>query len=117
MASKPTQRSLAHFRKNGWTVCIVEKWVPPRGTMKFGRRIDAFGFGDLLACRVSDGHGEIALIQTTDHTSFSKHRDKLLALPEVWQWKLAGGIVLLHGWGKRGPRGQRKVWTLREESL
>ena len=91
--------------------------------MPFPRRIDAFGFGDLLACRVLPAcefrgpAGQIALIQTTDHSSFSKRKDKLLALPEVAQWKAAGGIVLLHGWGKRGPRGKRKLWTLRQEVL
>jgi len=123
MASKPTQRSLAHLRKDGWLVCIVEKFLPAREGMPFPRRIDAFGFGDLLACRVLPAcefrgpAGQIALVQTTDHSSFSKHKDKLLALPEVAQWKAAGGIVLLHGWGKRGPRGKRKVWTVREEAL
>jgi hypothetical protein len=126
MASKPTQRSLKYLRDNGWTVCIVEKWVPPRGSMKFGVRIDAYGFGDLLACRPGDPNqlpaptGDIALVQTTDHTSFSKHKVKILAIPEFQKWKEAGGIVLLHGWRKGpkdGVRGARKVWLLREEVL
>lgn len=129
MASKPTQRSLAYLRKNGWTVCIVEKFLPARGGMPFPRRIDAFNFGDLLACRSRhvehDKEGgdyiacvkEIALIQTTDHSSFSKHKDKILSIPEFQEWKNAGGITLLHGWGKRGPRGKAKRWTLREEVL
>jgi hypothetical protein len=126
MASKPCQRSLAHLRREGWTVCIVEKWIPPRGNMKFGVRIDAFGFGDLLACRqrdivhVSEKNQEIALVQTTDASSFSKHKLKILAIPEFRKWKDAGGIVLLHGW-RKGPkdgiRGARKVWQLREEVL
>lgn len=113
MASKPTQRSLKALRDAGYTVCIVEKWIPPRGKMPFGIRIDAFNFGDLLACKP----GEIALVQTTDHTSFSKHKIKILAIPEFYKWKEAGGIVRLHGWAKRGARGERKVWTLREEIL
>jgi hypothetical protein len=49
--SKPVQRSLAILRDNGWSVAIVEKWIPPRGQMKFGIRLDVWGFGDLLACR------------------------------------------------------------------
>jgi len=135
MASKPCQRSLAYLRKEGWTVCIVEKWVPPRGNMKFGVRIDAFNFGDLLACRrlpqnsgkltpgdgaIGLGSKQIALVQTTDHTNFSKHKDKILAIPEFQKWKDAGGIMLLHGWRKGpkdGVRGARKVWILREELL
>ena len=106
-------------------MCIVEKWIPPRGKMPFGLRIDAFGFGDLLAVRApwhdkttgANVPPTIALVQTTDHTHFSKHKDKILTIPEFQKWKDAGGIVLLHGWGKRGPRGKRKVWTLREEML
>lgn len=131
MASKPTQRSLEHLRKLGWTVCIVEKFLPARGSMKFPRRIDAFGFGDLLACRSVQGEdtdgiypvheGQIALVQTTGSPSsggwFAQHRAKILALPEFQKWKEAGGIVLLHGWGKKGPRGKRKTWQLREEQL
>jgi hypothetical protein len=115
MASKPTQRSLKALREAGYSVCVVEKWLPARGTMKFGIRIDAFGFGDLLACKPETK--EIALVQTTDHTSFSKHKIKILAIPEFQIWKDAGGVVRLHGWAKRGPRGARKVWTLREEIL
>lgn len=120
MASKPTQRSLKYLRDNGWTVCIVEKWIPPRGTMKFGVRIDAFGFGDLLACKESEYDCHIALVQTTDHTSFSKHKLKILAIPEFQKWKEAGGMVFLHGWRKGpkdGVRSARKVWILREELL
>jgi len=124
MASKPCQRSLAYLRKEGWTVCIVEKWVPPRGNMKFGVRIDAYGFADLLACKTLEAgrkqNSGIALIQTTDHTSFSKRKEKILAIPEFQKWKDAGGIVLLHSW-RKGPkdgiRGARKVWILREEYL
>jgi len=46
-----TQRSLKRLRENGWTCAIVEKWIPPRGKMKFGVRQDVWGFGDILACR------------------------------------------------------------------
>ena len=32
-------------------------------------------------------------------------------------WKKAGNKLLIHGWTKRGDRGKRKVWTLREVIL
>lgn len=97
--SKPTPRSLEHLRKNGWTCHIVEKWIPPRGEMPYGRRIDCFGFGDILAMRPTlyvdaDGFmtvepidkpkkiipGVIALIQTTTGHggSMAEHRDNIL---------------------------------------
>lgn len=143
MPSKPMQRSLKHLKDNGWTVAVVEKWIPPRGTMKFGVRRDVFGFGDILACRPANyvqedktcetcgyphsrqtNGQEIALVQTTGATSsggwFAAHRAKILAIPEFQKWKAAGGIVLLHGWKKRpkdGVRGAKKVWTLKEEIL
>lgn len=62
MPSKPMQRSLKHLKDNGWTVAVVEKWIPPRGTMKFGVRQDVWGFGDILAskpaCRKEQGFAE-----------------------------------------------------------
>lgn len=130
MASKPCQRSLKYLRDAGWTVCIVEKYIAA-----IKQRKDAFGFGDLLACRpanpegviwtkdpTEDYHGpQIALVQTTGAPTsggwFAQHKAKILASPEFQKWKDAGGLVFLHGWGKQGPRGKRKTWTLREEVL
>jgi len=122
MASKPMQKSLKHLKDGGWTVAIVEKWKKFPG-MKFGVRQDVWGFGDILACYSGVGNEfnpKIALVQTTDWTSVSKHRAKILAIPEFRLWRAAGGLVLLHGWKKRpkdGVRGARKVWTLKEEIL
>ena len=135
MPSKPMQRSLKHLTHAGWQCAIVERWKPRfdkvKGMIPYGVRVDVWGFGDILACRLVNSADslldavnrtkvrvkEIALVQTTDATSFSKHKAKILAIPEFQKWKDAGGIVLLHGWAKRGPRGKRKTWTLREEVL
>jgi hypothetical protein len=111
--SSPTQRSLAYLRKDGFTVCVVERFIPARGGMKFPRRIDAFNFGDLLACRL----GQIVLVQTTTKSNMAARRAKILALPDFPKWKEAGGLVLLHGWRKAGPRGGRKTWQVTEEFL
>lgn len=111
--TSPTQRSLAYLRRDGFTVCVVERYIPARGGMKFPRRIDAFNFGDLLACRA----GQIVLVQTTTQSNLAAHRLKILAIPEFYKWKEAGGLVLLHGWRKKGPRGQRKTWQVWEEFL
>lgn len=116
----PTQRSLAHLRKEGWTVCVVEKF---NSFCKI--RIDAFGFGDLLAIRpaTTDCTGakiaQIALVQATADNGghMANRRTKILSLAESAEWKRAGGIILLHAWGKKGARGERKTWQLREEIL
>jgi hypothetical protein len=112
----PTARTLAYYRKQGFSASVVEKWLPPRGTMKFGRRIDVWGFGDVLVCLPGWG---VALIQCTSRSggNYAAHKAKILAIPELSQWKQSGGRVVLVGWGKRGPRGKRKLWQIREEEL
>jgi hypothetical protein len=79
---------------------------------------DAFGFGDLLAALPNQFSGSsIALVQVTSTGNINARREKIKAEPLAAKWKQAGGAILLHGWAKRGPRGKRKVWTLREEEL
>lgn len=87
--------------------------------MAFGRRIDAYNFGDLLACRppLGDSPAMIALIQTCPGASHAEHKAKILDIPEFRIWKECGGIVMLVSWSKKGPRGERKQWTMREEAL
>ena len=116
MKTSPTSRSLKYLREQGWTACIVEKWIPPRGTMKFGVRVDAFGFGDILAC----GPNQVALVQSTTTKNMAARREKIRGIPEARKWQDAGGTILLHGWKlspKDGVHGARKVWTLIEEVL
>ena len=55
----PTERTLNLLRGLGWQVASVEKWLK-HPNMKFGRRIDLFGFADVIGCRPPD---EIALFQ------------------------------------------------------
>jgi hypothetical protein len=110
------QRSMKYLRDRGWVVADVEKWIPPRGAMKFGVRKDVWGFGDLLVC--GDG---IALIQccadSGGKAGMEAHRQKMLTIDEIRNWKIAGGKVFLHGWKRRKPRGERARWILSEEEL
>jgi hypothetical protein len=110
-----TQRSLKELRKRGWQCAIVEKWLPPRGKMKFGIRQDLWGFADILACK-PDTHS-FALIQTFPMARWKDHAEKLAAIPELQVWKQTGGVVLMHGWRFGGPRGQKKQWILKEEAI
>lgn len=96
----PTQKSLAYLRALGWECHIVEKWNP------FAKvRQDAFGFGDILACKPGVG---IALIQTTSLTGIMARWRKIAKNPQAKKWKQSRGAILLHGW-----KGQK----LREEIL
>lgn len=125
------QRSLKYLRKNGWQAAITEKWIPPRGTMKFGVRQDIWQFGDILACfprKVFENTpmgpittvGRIALVQTFPLARWKDHIEKMRSIPELEVWKQSGGIVLVHGWAfkpKDGVRGAKKTWQLREEQI
>ncbi len=116
--TKAVQRSLNYLRGNGWQAAIVERWIPPRGKMKFGVRIDVWGFGDILACKPSTN--SFAIVQTFPLARWKDHTLKLSAIPELQVWKKCGGVVLIHGWAlkpKNGVRGTKKTWQLREETL
>jgi hypothetical protein len=120
--TKAVQRSMKELRRMGWQCGIVERWIPPRGKMKFGVRQDLWGFGDVLACKPSclPEPNKIAIIQCFPMARWKDHVTKLEPLIELKIWKAAGGLVLLHGWAlkpKGGVRGAKKEWTLREEAM
>ena len=104
----PTQRSLAHARKEGFICAVVEKWNPHSKT-----RSDLFGLFDILMiCE-----GSIIGVQACAGASHAARRVKMLAEPRLETWKEAGGEAWIYSWAKQGARGKRKVWTLRRESL
>lgn len=105
----PTQRSLRHLREAGWTAHKVEHW-----NAFARRRVDAFGWGDILACHPLQG---IALVQTTSGANLSARIKKAQSIGALVAWVTAGGKLIAHGWAKRGPRGEVKRWTLKEIQL
>lgn len=105
----PTQRSKAYLERVGYSVAVVERW-----NQWCRVRQDLWGFADLLA--VQPGV-PMLLVQTTTASNASKRRAKILANAHALRWVQAGGEVVLHAWGLRGPRGQRKQWTPEPEWL
>ena len=105
----PTQRTLKFYRGIGFTACVVEKWIP-----QTRRRLDAFGFGDLLCCEPDFG---IILAQACAGASHAARRTKILSEPRAAQWLAANGRIDVVSWSKRGARGKRKVWTCRREEI
>ena len=97
----PTQRSLAHLRKSGYTAEVVEKWIPGANI-----RRDLFGFGDVLAIR----DAEVLLVQSTSGDNVSKRVDKITESPLVGTVRKAGIRIHVHGW-RKAANGR---WTLRE---
>lgn len=92
----PMSLSLDYLNKKGWTCARVEHWN------SFAKiRQDCFGFADILGYHPILG---IALVQTTDHTSFSKRKNKITSGFHAKYWLKAGGRILIHGWGPNGLR-------------
>lgn len=121
----PTQRSLAHFKKHGWTAGVVEKWVTVPSHPAGGVRRDFCGGIDLIAFRelrpISPGLERLDAcgilgVQCCAASGLAAHRDKLLAEPRMREWVLAGGRLVIHAWRKTNDRkaGKRKLWNLNE---
>jgi hypothetical protein len=105
----PTARSIEYLRERGFIVHRVEHW-----NQFARRRIDAFGFGDLLIAKPNWG---CALVQVTTNAHLAEHEKKMLDTPNLLVWLQADQRVLLHGWAKKGPRGGRKTWELTEREI
>lgn len=98
--SSPTQRTLAHLRKQGYTAAVVERWNPHAKI-----RQDLFGFVDVLAV---GAHGTTA-VQACNYSDVSKRVAKIAESEHVGAVREAGWRILVHGWRKVGSR-----WQLRE---
>ena len=110
MASKPTERSLAHLRKEGYTVAIAEKF-----NYFIKIRQDLFGWIDI--CAIHPDNPGVLGVQTTSTANLSTRIKKAITLDSFKVWLQAGNVAEFHGWAKRGPRGKRKLWTLRKEII
>lgn len=108
MATSPTKRSLDECKRRGWIAAVVEQTIP----RTFIKR-DMFGCIDIVAI-APDG---IIGIQATSNNggNHSARIAKIHAEPRMQSWCKAGARLLVWSWAKRGARGERKLWTLREE--
>lgn len=107
--STPTSRTLEKCRKLGFQAAVVEKWIP-----QTKRRIDVFGFGDLLV--VDDKPGALLIQATGDNAGDVARRVEKIKRESprrARRWLAAGNRIQVWGWGKRGAAGARKLWTLR----
>jgi translation initiation factor IF-1 len=110
----PTQRSLAHLRAlAGEMVGVVERRLPYTHVT-----VDLFGFSDLVA--IIPGIPGTVYVQTTSGANVAARLSKMRNEPiasRVRACLAAGNTVMVHGWARRGPRGKRKLWELREVVL
>lgn len=105
----PTSRTLKVLRARGAVPAVVERWNP-------GARVrqDLYGFIDIVA--MEPGQTGLLGVQATSESggNVAARLVKIAAEPRAALWLDAGNRIVVHGWGKKGARGRRKVWTLRE---
>lgn len=104
----PVQRTMAHLKSKGAKVAIVEHW-----NSFVQIKFDLFGWIDVLA--ILDG--KFVGVQTTTQAHAADRIAKAKGNLALEAWLRAGGILVVHCWAKRGARGKRKLWTLKEEFL
>jgi len=105
----PTARTLAELRRLGFVCDVVERWIPRARVRK-----DWGGWGDVLGV----GQGVTLLVQTTDGSHVAARVTKARALPSLVAWlAVPSNRAEVWGWTLAGPRGARKVWTLRRVDL
>lgn len=106
--TSPTARTLAALRQDGWTAEVVERF-----NSFTKRRHDLFGGIDILAFR----DGEIMGVQATSDSHVADRVAKLSYIPELRKWVAGGRRLEVWGWSKKGPRGKRKLWTVRTVAM
>lgn len=117
----PVQRTIRHLRNDG-TICdVVERWLPYAG--EHGKKVDCFGFGDLLALEPS----AITMVQCCGQ-DFKAHFDKILHEPNAVEWLKSGQCpvcghqlskIHLIGWRKIKKKrgGKQMVWAPRDQLI
>lgn len=103
----PTQLSIKKLKEAGYFVQVVERWN------HWARiRQDLFGAIDIVGIKATE-FGVLG-IQATTTPNMNARIQKASDLPAIAAWVAAGNKFLVWGWAKRGPRGKRKVWELKE---
>lgn len=108
----PTQLSLAELRKRGYMAAVVEKFNP---WVKI--RQDLFGLIDIIG--VHPIKKEVIGVQATTDTGgqASKHKMKVESNKNLKIWLDSGCKFKIWAWAKKGKKGERKLWTLREVEI
>jgi hypothetical protein len=104
----PTARSLQHLRELGYRAEVVEKTIPRTFIKK-----DLFG-ADVLGLKAGE---PILAVQCTSGAHVAARIQKLREAGFIDLWRSVGAVIEVWGWAKQGPRGERKVWTVRREAL
>lgn len=103
MATSPTQLTLKLLREEGWTVEVVERWVPGANIRK-----DLFGFIDLVALK-----GDMTLgVQATSYSNMGARIKKIESAELLSQVRRACWHLWVIGWRKQNNRWTHKIVDL-----
>jgi hypothetical protein len=103
MATSPTQLTLKLLRDEGWTVEVVERWIPGANIRK-----DLFGFIDLVALK-----GDLTLgVQATSYSNMGARIKKIESAELLSQVRRASWHLWVIGWRKQNNRWTHKVVDL-----
>jgi hypothetical protein len=89
----PQARTMDWLRKQGYTCGMVERWVE-----RAKRRIDLFGFIDIIA--VKDNFAGVWGLQATSSDHHAEHVTKCLEAPMLPVWLRAGAYFHVMSWRK-----------------
>jgi hypothetical protein len=106
----PSARSTRHLRELGYFVGTVEQRIPHTFITR-----DLFGWIDLLA--VHPEHGILGVQVTSGPNLAARVKKARTVAGPLTACLLSGMKLVVHGWAKRGPRGEAKRWTLKEVPL
>ena len=101
---RPAQLTLEALRGQGFTACIVERYIS-----MIHKRIDAFGYGDILAFKPDKQ--EASLLQACGAGEAKAHMDTALKAGVADWLRSPYRTFSIVEWHKAGERGKRKVWT------
>jgi ABC-type arginine transport system ATPase subunit len=68
-------------------------------------------------CCAQVGAKRCTIVVSGAHVNHAARREKLATAGFVGLWKGAGAALEIWSWTHAGPRGKRKVWTLRREGV
>ena len=104
------------MRRRGYLADVVERFIA-------GARVrrDLFGIIDVLGvwdgCPGHTYLSHVLGIQACVTGDVSKRVAKIVAAPATAVWLRNGLALEVWGWGKKGPRGKRKTWTLTTRAI
>ncbi len=107
-SESPTQRARKDLKAMGAVSQIVEHWNPHAF-----KKQDLFGFIDIIALIGPNTIG----IQVTTGDHHAERREKILAIPEARAWLVAGNMIEVWSYSKRGAKGKIKKWECRKEEI